>query len=438
VSGRATFALGVLFALAAVAACVELTEPSARRRRTALRAGMAAAAVLATASSPLAGLFLGLVAAALLLSSRRADALALGLPPSAVVGVSWALFPSGGAQPMDAVSTALPLAVSAAVVVLAPRDWRTVRRAAGVYAVAILAAWLVPSPIGSNIERLGLLFGGVVVLAAATSRTAPGWLWSSRHARGAATAAVLVVAAGWQVGVAAADFVHAEPRAAEAADVHHLVSQLDRRHAQLGRVEVVPTADHTEMASLAPHFELARGWNRQADVGRNPMFYRPVPVTPAAYHRWLRTWAVRFVAIADGTPDLGAVTEAAVVRSRPGYLHEVWHDRGWTLYAVRGSRPLVTPPARVSAFDPAQLTVRTPVAGDLVVRVLYSPWLSLVDARGDAVSGPTPRGSCLSEVAAPRAVAHGRTWVVLHAAAPGTYRIAAPYKLPRGSACQQP
>jgi hypothetical protein len=51
-------------------------------------------------SSPVAGLFVGLVAVALFLQKRRPGAYALGLAPAAVVAVSAWLFPFSGTQPM--------------------------------------------------------------------------------------------------------------------------------------------------------------------------------------------------------------------------------------------------------------------------------------------------------------------------------------------------
>jgi hypothetical protein len=130
-----------------------------------------------------------------------------------------------------------------------------------------------------------------------------------------------------------------------------------------------------------------------------------------------------------------------------------------------------------------------------VVRIADSPWLSLVDAEGRPLPappaagspqspGPAPDGSvvpdatpgaCLTHLGAtPGAGADGGgdtgpggdgsgddgsssdgsasdpsggsaardqrrdDWVVLHAPVAGTYRIAAPYKLPRGTACPTP
>ena len=49
---------------------------------------------MATAASPVAGLFIGIVAAALWIDRRRGAAYVLGLPPVVVVALSSWLFPS--------------------------------------------------------------------------------------------------------------------------------------------------------------------------------------------------------------------------------------------------------------------------------------------------------------------------------------------------------
>jgi hypothetical protein len=40
-----------------------------------------------------------------------------------------------------------------------------------------------------------------------------------------------------------------------------------------GPIEVVPTLRRGEAAAVAPVVPIARGWSRQVDIGRNPIFY---------------------------------------------------------------------------------------------------------------------------------------------------------------------
>jgi hypothetical protein len=254
----------------------------------------------------------------------------------------------------------------------------------------------------------------------------------------------LVTSVSWQVGLAARDAISTAPPSSLSLDLQPLVDQLEERGAGLGRVEVVPTASHREAAALAPYVNLARGWNRQADAARNQLFYRDVPLTAEAYQRWLRRWAVRFVVLSTAKPDAAAGEEAALVAGGLPYLDRVWSDSEWTLYEVRRPKPLASEPAEVLAFDAAQITLYTPEPGPIVVRVAYSRWLGLVDAWGtplptDGADGPDGEPlsqPCLSGLATDRDIDNPRdNWLVLHATEPGVYRIGAPYKVPRGSAC---
>jgi hypothetical protein len=421
VSGRVTFGLGLLFGLAALVAA--FTWPPRTRWRWVVVVALAA---LTTAASAVAGLFLGLVAAALWLTGDRRTAYAFGIPSLVVVAVSAWLFPLSGVQPMDWTSAVLPTVAGLSAVVLFPREWRMLRMLGLVYLVAVQLAWLVPSPVGTNISRLGLIFMAVGLVAALPQRS-----WT--RVTSGLVAAALVTSASWQVAQAARDAISTAPPASFTLDLHPLVQALGARGAGLGRVEVVPTASHREATALAPYVNLARGWNRQADAARNRVFYRDRPLTAQAYQRWLGRWSVRFVVLADATPDDAAVEEAALVEAGLPYLHEVWSDEDWTVYEVRDPRPLVSRPARVLAFDAAQVTLYTSEPGPVTVRVAYSRWLGLVDAEGKPVSQGT---ACLSGLAADRGVEDARdNWVVLHAPEAGVYRIGAPYKMPRGSAC---
>ncbi len=440
VSGRVTFGLGLLLGLGAMALVFAWRRADEGRvERWGRGVLVAALAGLATAASPVAGLFLGLVAAALWLRGRRRASLALGVLPALVVAATAAVFPFAGVQPMSWRTAAVPLVLAAAGWCLLPRRWRLARVCSAVYAAAVVMVWVVPTPVGTNVSRLSLLFGGVVLVAAAS-----GAWWTSpfarrfgrRAGRGLLGAAILT-ATGWQFVIAGSDVVGASSAAGLDANVQPLVAQLDARGAGLGRVEVVPTESHREASALAAHVNLARGWNRQADVARNPMFYRADrPFTASEYRHWLRVWAVRFVVLPASTPDYAGLHEHALVRAGQPYLRQVWSDPSWSLYEVVRPAPMATAPGALVEWDAAGVTVDLPRAGTTTVRVAWSPWLSIVDATGSPVAQDERQGSCL----AAQPVRRGRSfsWVVLHAVAPGTYRIAAPYVLPRGTACPTP
>jgi len=440
-SGRVTFGLGTMFGLGAVAA-VFCWPYRWRHKRWAKALVAAPLAALATMSSPVAGLFVGLVAVALFLQKRRPGAWALGLAPTAVVAASALLFPFSGTQPMAFGSAVLPLLYAVLGAVLVPKRWKTVRITSWVYALFVVGVWLISSQIGSNITRLAMLFAGVV-LAAALPLTVP------RTRKWYATVLALVGFVVW-IGIKSVDdVVHTAPAASWSRELAPLVHQLQKAGAQKGRVEVVPASSHREASALAPYVNLARGWNRQADIERNPLFYDDT-LNAENYHEWLRRWAVHYVVLPKGEPDGdGGHRERDLVLGGLPYLKQIWGDANWRLYAVTDPTPLAEPDAVVQRAEQGELTLEVRKPGRILIRVPYSPWLSLVDDNGKKLKAPqeteaskhrapgTPKTydnihGCLAEAAED---ALGDKWTTLLAPRAGTYRLAAPYQLPRGTPC---
>ena len=380
-AGRVTFALGVAFALAA---CVALVG---RRLRVAPAAGFG---LLAAMASPVAGLFLVVAGAAYWLVRDWARGAALTLPPFAVVATTTLLFPFHGQEPMAAGRILWPGLLGLAVAALAPRDWRVVRWAGAVYAAGVLLSYVIASPIGANVERLALLFAPAVLLAALLET--PGCLRRLRGALAVALAASLV----WLGSGTPTSFLRGSGQVpAWAADTHGVVRALDRLGANDARVEAVPTQDHREAAVLAPHVNLARGWNTQLDMERGRLFYDGT-FSPTKYRAWLDRWAVGFVVLPDAEPDRYGEAEAHLVRSRLAWLEPVWSDAHWKVYRVRNAVPLVSAPAAVVHTSDDALEIRMPRRGSVSVRVAYSPWLHAEDGclsrKGDftrlTVNGP--------------------------------------------------
>ncbi|WKX68977.1 DMT family transporter [Streptomyces sp. XD-27] len=456
-SGRVTFGLGMMFGLAAVAVVFAWPRKWRSRRWThrLARGGLAALlSGLATASSPVAGLYVGIVAAALWLTGRRAAGYALGVTPAVVVGLSHWLFPFSGTMPMSLNSGVVPFLSGVAAFVFAPKTWRTVRIAGLLYAVAVVLVFLIPSQIGSNINRFGGVFGGVVLIAALPARKdiRAVLLRAVRRRRVVlgkwAVLAVAVVTVGTDpVWKSADDVIRTTPSASwEASELTPLLDRLAQEHAERGRVEVVPTSSHRESSAIAPHFNMARGWNRQADKERNPLFYDGT-LDASRYHDWLRRWAVRYVVLPEDKPDgTGAgKAEAELVAAGQPYLDKVWSDAHWTLYKVRDPVPMADPPAVVRSARDVKLTIDVKAAGPVLIRIPYSPWLGLIDAEGRNVAPPkrghggapavNTQGCLVKEVQEAREGQPKDEWTVLHAPRPGTYRIGARYKLPRGTPC---
>ncbi|MCX4787362.1 MULTISPECIES: MFS transporter [unclassified Streptomyces] len=456
-SGRVTFGLGMMFAVGAVAAVFcwphlrcehRLHRSSCRcapRRRWAKAAVAAPLAALATASSPVAGLFLGVVAAALFLNKRRPGAYALGLAPVAVVALSAWLFPFSGTQPMSIATLSLPFLFAVLVLVLVPRDWKTVRTAAAVYGVGTLLTYVIDSQIGSNVTRMAMLFAGVVLLAALPYAEPRSRRWY----------ALVLAFAGlnfWIGFKGVDDIVRTAPAASWTRELAPLVNELQEVGAERGRVEVVPASSHREASALAPYVNLARGWNRQADMERNPLFYDDT-LNSAAYREWLDRWAVHYVVLPRGTPDsTGAVQEAELVDGGLPYLKPVWSDANWRLFEVDSPVPLADPPATVDRAGADELTIHVKSAGRILIRIPYSRWLALVDDQGKSVERPqeTEESKRREDQNSPPTYLNtngcliktdenedGDEWTELLAPRPGVYRLAAPYQLPPGTPCPE-
>lgn len=443
-SGRVTFGLGMMFALGAVAA-VFCWPQRWRYKRWAKAAVAAPLAGLATAGSPVAGLFLGVVAAALFLNKRRPGAYALGLAPVAVVALSAWLFPFSGTQPMSIATLSLPFIFAVLVFFLVPRDWTTVRTAAAVYGIGTLLTYVVDSQIGSNVSRMAMLFAGVVLLAALPYTVPRSRKWY----------ALVVAFAGlnfWIGYKGVDDIVRTAPDAAWTRELAPLVDQLQQVGAERGRVEVVPPSSHREASALASDVNLARGWSRQADMERNPLFYDDT-LNTVNYRQWLDRWAVHYVVLPQGDPDAsGAVQEAELVGKGQPYLKPIWSNADWRLFEVDSPVPLADPPATVDRAGAGELTIHVKKAGRVLIRIPYSPWLALVDEKGKSLKRPqeTEKSKQREDDELPKDFVnesgclikmdedeYGDQWTELLAPRPGVYRLGAPYQLQPGTPCPE-
>jgi hypothetical protein len=368
-TGRLTFALGFALALwAAVAATRERPR------------GAAALAALASLASPVAGVFVFVGALAWWIVERRAVAAAVaacGVVPAAVLTLA---FPEAGAFPFVALAFwpwLIALIVLAAVL---PRRERVLRVATAIYALALVASFAFPTGMGGNVTRLGALVAGPVLACA---------LWPRRRALLLLAVAPLL----WWQWVAAVDDVSrtAGDPSAEPAYYAGMLAFLDARRGQPFRVEVPFTENHWEARYVAPRHPLARGWERQLDISRNPLFYDGRPLTAERYRRWLDANAVRYVALPRGTRlDASAEAEARLVRGGVEYLRPVFRDRHWTVYAVRGPRALAVGAARAVALGPQSVDLVATRAGSVDLRVRFTPYWRI--ARGQGCVEPRADG----------------------------------------------
>lgn len=409
VSGRVTFALGMLFALVATV----LLFPAERtvRGRPQRLVGAAGLTALATMCSPVAGLFMLVVAAAMFLTGRHKEAYLLAAAPPLVVGATSLLFPFYGVQPFNWYFAIIPFAIALVSAVVMPRQWRSMRAGSWVYALGVLLTWVIPSPIGSNVERLALLFGGTLLLIIAMGST-----WGSRR-----TLALWLAFAGvaaWQITKPIVDQVNTSAVSATIKHAAPLITELRNVRADRGRVEVVPLRSHWEASGLSPYVNLARGWNRQADVERNALFYDGT-LTADSYRDWLRRWSVNYVVLPSDQPDGAAVREAKIVAAGQTWLRPLWKDPHWQVFEVSGADPMADPPAVVNQAGPAELTVTMPVPGSTLLRIPWSPVLG-IEGTSDNKHG------CLTQ---------DGDWTRLYAPTKGTYRIGGSYAVIRGTQC---
>jgi hypothetical protein len=346
---RTTFALGLAVGLGALLALVS--------RRLGIASVLSVAAALA---SPVAGLFLGVAGGALFLSNRRRDGLTLavsGLVPTIAVGL---VFGNGGRQSFAEEHALLGFLICLLVAGLC---WRRpeLRWGALLTAGLIAAAYLLPTPVGTTATRLPELFAAPVIVAVAT----------------VPLVAVIAASATAVLLVPPVSITEIRERGDPALSAQYyapLLGQLAAR-GTLGPIEVVPTQRRGEAALVAPVVAIARGWSRQADIGRNPIFYDGT-LNADTYQKWLDDNAISYVALSKGPYDWAAPDEANLVRGGLPYLREVWSDQTWTLYAVTNRRPVISPPGQVVARDPVSLTVSLPEPGEYVVRVRWSRFVS--------------------------------------------------------------
>jgi len=359
ITGRITFALGLALALAAMLAL--------QRKRRVLAPLLT---VLTALASPVAALFVVLAAVAVATGARRRPAAIVALAAVATAGVMSAAFPTNGWFPFAATAF-LPVPLFAlAILALAPREERWLRRGIVMYLVLNVAVAVVHTPIGANAARFGALFGGPLIALVLAGR------------RTRVLVALAVPLLYWQWVAPVRDFADAlgDP-SVHSAYFAPLVSELERIHPTPARIEVPATHDRWESAYLAPEYPIARGWLRQLESDDFGLFTGG-NLTPAAYRRWLDDRAIAYVALPDVDFDYLAQDEAHLIAGGLPYLRPVWHNANWTLYRVAHAKPLVgeeaadapRTDATLTHLGPADFTLDLRRAGTYLVRIHYTPY----------------------------------------------------------------
>ena len=422
-SGRLTFALGVTFALACVyALCRE------RLLVAALLAGVCAGA------SPVAGVLLALAGLTYALARRAPRVLlAVAAPVALVVVPVRALFAEGGYEPYPATSFAATAIVVSAFMWALPRgeSRRVLRVGAVVYLVACGLCLVVHTPMGSNIERYGVLLAGPLLLCGLAGSGAPArrrggsqsrmspFMPASGRARSRASvsrpvvvAVALCLSGVWIVwGPVREMAAVAGSEATQAGYYAPLERYLAGHGASLERVEVPLTRSHWEAALLAPSVSIARGWEKQLEERYDSVLLAP-GLTASAYRKWLEEQAVAYVALPDVPLDSSSAQEGKLIRGGLTYLRLVFTSRHWRVYAVRDATPLLAGPGRLTALGDETFALDARSAGTLLARIDYTRYFIVVSGRGCVASAPGG-------------------WTYVRARAPGPIVVAARFSLSR-------
>lgn len=448
-SGRVTFALGVSFGLSAVAAYVRARGCAGRREvgaaaadargraspggpaayrggtmpsnppgwgaAAAGRAWTAAAVALAgvcAACSPVAGVLLGLAGVTHSVVERSwRSALVLGAAPAIVVAALAGLFGEGGWEPYPLYSFLATMAVMLGFLAALPRGRRLLRVGGALYLVACVACVAVHTPMGSNVERYGVLLAGPLLLCALLADGAAG-LARGAAGRGPLAVAALLGIAVWTAWgpVRETEAVSGNPSTEES--YYAPVARFVAAHGGgLVRIEVPFTRGHWEAAWLADRVSLARGWEKQLDERYDGVLLRP-GLTAASYRRWLDEEAVSYVALPDAPLDSSSAREGTLIRAGLPYLRLVRRTRHWRIYRVLGATPLAQGPGALTALGHDWFALRARAAGGFVVRVHYTRYWTVT--RGAACVEATPAG-----------------WTEVRVSRPGPVRVAASFSLGR-------
>ena len=326
--------------------------------------------VLTLLASPLAFLLLALVLSGVALERRPRRATVLVLAGAASFELLLRrLFPGQGTFPFsyaDFVPGVLFAALGLAVTARTPKG-RMLFGMFGVLLISFLVAFVIPSDLGSNVERLKFAAIPIALLAAIVA--AP--------KRYVLMLALLAVAGFWNLSALAhsaqrASNDPAHSRAYWAPAIAYLREHLSPSY----RVEAVDTAEHWPAAYLPDAgIPIVRGWFRQSDFPQNELLYDN-QLTPKVYEAWLRSQGVRYVVLADAPSDYSARNEAALVLSGRTSLRVVRSTGHILIFELPSARPIITGAADASVMwmYPTHIVALVDAPGRYMVRVRWSPY----------------------------------------------------------------
>ncbi|HET9691932.1 MAG TPA: hypothetical protein VFP61_12335 [Acidimicrobiales bacterium] len=356
--------------------------------------------------------------------TRRPGALALAAASMGVVGVLALAFPGTGPFPFTWTELVVVELLCAAVLSPLVATTSAVRLAVAVYGVASLVSFLVPNPLGGNAGRLASAVGVPLLACFVSARTPVRPRAATRWRSYGAVVLVPFAVWQWAPSLSAVRPAHDAP-SSTAAFFAPLLHHLAATPPAASRVEVVPLADHWEAAYVgASRLSLARGWERQIDTARNPVFYTPGALTGDSYRSWLLANGVSWVAMPRvplAQVDYAGVQERALLTGGavPG-LTRVWQSSGWVLWRVDRSPGLVSGPASLRSLEGNTVVLEARRPGQVVVRLRASRYWSLQPAAAGCV-GATADG-----------------WTALQVTRPGRITLHPAVGPARGPSCPAP
>jgi hypothetical protein len=356
------------FALAMSFALLSLWALQERRRGR-----FAVCAALTLAASPLGFAFLVVVLAGIALARRSLRDARVQIAVVTICALAelvlTRLFGDGGRFPYGLLQLApsLLFGVIGLIVTRGVPQARLLRGVFWIYLVVCVAAYLVPSAVGSNLERLRYVALPLALIVVGLRRWRPLWL----------VLPAVALAAIWNITPIFTTFARAgtDPEAS-LSYWQPTISYLQAHLSPSYRVEVVDTAEHWSAAYLPDAgIPIVRGWYRQSDFPQNEVLYEP-RLGAAKYEAWLRQMAVRYVVLPDAPPDYSSRQEAALVSSGLTDLVPIAWTAHTTIYELPDPTPLVTgaSPATVLYLWPSRLVFEETRPGMYTVRVRWSPY----------------------------------------------------------------
>jgi hypothetical protein len=236
-----------------------------------------------------------------------------------------------------------------------------------IYLVVLVGAYVIPSGIGSNIDRIRYIALPLALIACALRRWRPLWL----------VVPAVALAAVWNATPIVASFMQTttDPEVSRAY-WQPAIQFLHRNLSPSFRVEAVDTAEHWPAAYLPEAgIPIVRGWYRQSDYPQNELLY-DARLGARSYERWLRGLGVRYVVVSDAVPDYSSRLEARLVRSGRSGLVRVFSSRHVWVYELPNATPIVTGPGSASILwlYPARIVMEVQRPGTYRVALRWTPY----------------------------------------------------------------